>query len=206
LITIIINIQVRTKEGGHEMLEEFIIVKKEANERMDKSIQHLKDEFKKMRTGRANIAMIEDIRFDFYGNLTPLKQAASLSTPDPHTITIDPWDKSALKSIEKGISDSNLGFTAMNDGKIIRVAIPPLTEETKLGYVRKIKEIAEEIKVAIRNERRDINAHVKKMTKDGHISEDDERNELDNIQKVTDNHIKTIDDLISKKEKEIMEV
>ncbi len=188
------------------MLEEFITVKKEANERMDKSIQHLKDEFKKMRTGRANIAMIEDIRFDFYGNLTPLKQAASLSTPDPHTIAIDPWDKSILKNIEKGISESGMGFTAVNDGKIIRVNIPPLTEETKKDFVKKVKEIAEEIKVAIRNERRDINAHVKKMTKEGNISEDDEHRELEEIQKVTDNHIKTIDDLIVKKEKEIMEV
>lgn len=188
------------------MIDEFILFKKEAGERMDKSIQHLKDEFKKMRTGRANIAMVEDIRFDYYGNSTPLKQAASLSTPDPHTITIDPWDKSVLKSIEKGISDSGLGFTASNDGKIIRVSIPPLTEETKKDYVKKIKEFAEEIKVAIRNERRDINTQIKKMTKEGHIGEDDERTEFDEIQKVTDNHIKTIDDLIGKKEKEIMEV
>ncbi len=188
------------------MVEEFIKVKREANERMDKTIQFLKDEFKKMRTGRANVAMVEDIRFDYYGNMTPLKQAASITTPDPHSIKIDPWDKSALKSIEKGISDSNMGFTAANDGKVIHVNIPPLTEETKKDFVKKIKEVAEEIKVAIRNERRDINAHVKKMTKDGHISEDDERKELDEIQKVTDNHIKNIDELVGKKEKEIMEV
>ncbi len=188
------------------MVEEFKKVKQEANERMDKTIQHLKDEFKKLRTGRANSAMVEDIRFDYYGNLTPVKQAASLSTPDPHTIVIDAWDKSILKSIEKGISDSGLGFQATNDGRVIRVSIPPLTEDTKKEYVKKAKEIAEEVKVGIRNERRDINAHIKKLAKDGHISEDDERKELDEIQKVTDNHIKVIDDLIVKKEKEIMEV
>ncbi len=188
------------------MVEEYVKLKKDANERMDKTIQHLKDEFKKMRTGRANIAMVEDIRFDYYGNQTPIKQAASLSTPDPHTIAIDPWDKSALKAIEKGISDSGMGFNAVNDGKLIRVIIPPMTEETKLEYVKKVKETAEEAKVAIRNERRDINAHVKKMAKDGHFSEDDERQELDEIQKVTDKHMETIDDLLGKKEKEIMEI
>jgi len=188
------------------MVEEFIRLKKEANERMDKTIQFLKDEYKKLRTGRANIAMVEDIRFEYYGNLTPIKQAASLSTPDPHSIVIEPWDKSALKNIEKGISDSKLGFTAINDGKVIRVVIPPLTEETKKDFVKKIKELAEEAKVAIRNERRDINTHIKRFSKDGHISEDDERREFDDIQKVTDNHIKTIDDLAMKKEKEIMEV
>ena len=188
------------------MVEEFFKLKKEANERMDKSIQHLKEELKKFRTGRAHVGMVEDIRFDFYGNISPIKQAASLSTPDPHTIVIDAWDKGILKSIEKGISESGLGFQATNDGKVIRVSIPPLTEQTKKDVVKKAKEIAEEIKVTIRNERRDINTHVKKFSKDGHISEDDERKELDDIQKVTDNHIKTIDDLINKKEKEIMEV
>ncbi len=111
-----------------------------------------------------------------------------------------------LKNIEKGISDSGLGFQATNDGRIIRVSIPPLTGDTKKDYVKKAKEIAEEVKVGIRNERRDINTHVKKLSKEGHISEDDERIELEEIQKVTDNHIKVIDDLVVKKEKEIMEV
>jgi ribosome recycling factor len=188
------------------MIEDFIQLKKEANERMDKTIQHLKDEFKKLRTGRAHVGMVEDIRFDFYGTLTPIRQAASINTPDPHTIVVDAWDKSILKAIEKGVSESGLGFQAANDGKVIRVSIPPLTEETKRDFVKKAKEIAEEIKVTIRNERRDINNHVKKLSKDGHIGEDDERRELDDIQKVTDNHIKTIDDVVLKKEKEIMEV
>jgi ribosome recycling factor len=188
------------------MIEEFKIIKDEANQRMDKAIQFLKDEFKKMRTGRANTAMVEDIRFDYYGNLTPLKGAASLSISDSHTIVIDAWDKSILKNIEKGISDSGLNLPTNNDGRVIRVSIPPMTEETKKDYVKKLKEVAEEVKVGIRNERRDINNHVKKLTKDGHISEDDERKELDEIQKVTDMHIKTIDDIIGKKEKEIMEV
>lgn len=188
------------------MVEEFRKLKQEANQRMDKSIQYLKDEFKKLRTGRAHTGMVEDIRFDYYGNQSAIKAAASISTPDAHTIEINPWDKSILKNIEKGISDSGMGFNVANDGKLIRVSIPTLTEETKKEFAKKAKDLGEEAKVALRNERRDINAHVKKFSKDGHISEDDERKELEDIQKVTDNHIKTIDDLCSKKEKEIMEV
>lgn len=188
------------------MIEEFIKLKKEANERMDKSILHLKDELKKMKTGRASPGMVEDIRFEFYGNMAPIKNAASISTPDPHSIVIDPWDKSVIKMIEKGISDSGMGLTATNDGKVIRVAIPPLTQDTKRDMVKKMKEIGEEVKVSIRNERRDINDRVKKLSKDGHISEDEERKELDEIQKVTDAHTKHIDEIIAKKEKEIMEV
>ena len=188
------------------MVEEFIKLKKEANDRMDKTIQFFKDEIKKVRTGRATVGMVEDIRFDYYGNSTPIKQASSLSTPDPHTIVIDPWDKSILKAIEKGIMESGLNFPVVNDGKLLRINIPPLTEETKKEYIKKLKEIGEEAKIAIRNERRDINDRVKKFSKDGHISEDEERRELDEIQKVTDNHIKLIDELIAKKEKEIMEI
>lgn len=188
------------------MIEEFIKLKKEANERMDKTINFFKDELKKVRTGRATVGMVEDIRFDYYGNMSPIKQAASLSTPDPHTIVIDPWDKSIIKSIEKGIVESGINFPVVNDGKILRINIPPLTEETKKEYVKKLKEMAEEAKVAIRNERRDINEKVKKFSKDGHISEDQEKKELDDIQKVTDNHIKLIDELVAKKEKEIMEI
>ncbi len=188
------------------MVEEFLKLKKEANDRMDKTIQFFKDEIKKVRTGRATVGMVEDIRFEYYGNMTPIKQAASLSTPDPHTIVIDPWDKSILKSIERALAESGLNFPAVNDGKLIRINIPPLTEETKKEYIKKLKELAEEAKVAIRNERRDINDKVKKFTKEGHISEDEERRELEEIQKVTDNHIKLIDELTGKKEKEIMEI
>jgi ribosome recycling factor len=188
------------------MVEEFVKLKKEANERMDKSIQFLKDELKKMKTGRASVSMIEDIRFDYFGTPTPIRQSASLSTPDAHQIVIDPWDKTVIKSIEKGIAESGMGFTASNDGKVIRVSIPPLTSENKQQLVKKMKEIGEEIRVTIRNERREINNHTKKFSKEGHISEDDERRELDDVQKATDNHMKVIDDLIAKKEKEIMEV
>lgn len=188
------------------MLEEFEKLKKEANERMDKTIQFFKDELKRVKTGRATVGMVEDIRFEYYGNSVPIKQAASLSTPDPHTIVIDPWDKSAIKAIEKGLVDSGLNFTIINDGKVIRINIPPLTEETKKEYVKKVKELGEEAKIAIRNERRDINEKIKKFTKEGHISEDEERKEIEQIQKVTDNHIKMIDELVAKKEKEIMEV
>ena len=188
------------------MLEEFEKTKKEANDKMDKTIAHLKEEFKKLRTGKANVAMIEDIRFDYYGNPSPIKQAATLSTPDPHTIVIDSWDKGLLHAIEKGIADTNLGFTASNDGRVIRVAVPPLTEQRKKELMKYAKEVAEEAKIVIRNERRDYNNHIKKLSKDGHISEDEEKKELDLIQKVTDNHIKTIDDLIAHKDKEVMEV
>ncbi len=188
------------------MIEEFKELKLTANEKMDKAIHHLEDEFKKLKTGRANVAMVEDIKFNYYNNPTPIKQAASLSTPDPHTIIIDPWDKSALHDIEKGISEANLGFTASNDGKSIRVSIPPLTEDRKKDLVKYAKELGEVTKVVIRNARRDINDRVKKMTKEGHISEDEERKELDEIQKVTDNHNAKIEQILQHKEKEIMEV
>jgi ribosome recycling factor len=188
------------------MVEEFLKLKNEATQRMDKTIQFFKDELKKVRTGRATVGMIEDIRFDYYGVSTPIKQAASLSTPDPHTIVIDPWDKSILKAIEKGIVESGLKFNVTNDGKVIRINIPPLTEETKKEYIKKAKELGEEAKIAIRNERRDINEKIKKFSKEGHISEDEEKKEFDEIQKVTDAHIKLIDELVAKKEKEIMEV
>ncbi len=188
------------------MIEEFNQLKKEAKERMDKSIDHLKMEFKKLKTGRASIAMVEDLHFIYYGNPTVIKSVASISTPDPHTIAIDPWDKSALHAIEKGISESQLGFTTSNDGKIIRVNIPPLTEERKKELVKFAKELAEETRVVIRNARRDINQKIKDLVKGGHISEDDEHKELDDIQKVTDNHIKNIDEMVAGKEKDIMEI
>ncbi|URA09964.1 ribosome recycling factor [Thermospira aquatica] len=187
------------------MVEAFEKFKKEAKDRMDKALSHFMEELKHVKTGRASIGMVEDIRFDYYGTPTPIRQAASLNTPDPHTIVIDAWDKSILKNIEKGINDANLGFTVVNDGKVLRVAIPPLTEDSKKALVKKIKEMGEEIKVTIRNERRDINNHIKELVKGGHISEDDERRELDAIQKITDDHIKHIDELVEKKAKEIME-
>jgi ribosome recycling factor len=188
------------------MIEEFERFKREANDKMDKAIAYLKDEYKRLKIGRASIAMVEDIKFDYYGNHSPVKQAATLSTPDPHTIVIDPWDKNVLHNIEKGISESNLGFNCSNDGRVIRVSIPPLTEERKKELVKYAKELAEEAKIVIRNERRDINSQVKKFSKEGHISEDAERKELDEIQKVTDDHNKNIDEIFDKKEKEIMEI
>lgn len=188
------------------MLEEFRALKKEANEKMDKAIEFLKTEYKKLKTGRANISMVEDIQFNYYGNPAPIKQAASLSTPDPHTIVIDAWDKSILHHIEKGINEANLGFNANNDGKVIRVNIPPLTEDRKKDLVKYAKGLAEDAKVVIRNERRDINNKIKELLKEGHIGEDEEHRELDEIQKVTDNHITKIDEMFTHKDKEIMEV
>lgn len=188
------------------MIEEFKKLKSEAKDRMDKSIEHLKSEFKKLKTGRASVAMLEDLHFDYYGNPTLIKSVASISTPDPHTILIDPWDKGSLHAIEKGISEAGLGFTAVNDGKVIRVNIPPLTEDRKKELVKYAKDLAEETRVIIRNSRRDINQKIKDLSKGGHIGEDDERKELDDIQKVTDNHIKNIDGSLAVKEKDIMDI
>lgn len=188
------------------MIEDFEQLKKQANEMMDKAIDHLKSEYKKLRTGRANIAMVEDIRFDYYGTPTPIRQAATLSTPDPHTIVIDAWDKNILHNIEKGISESGMGLTATNDGKVIRVSIPPLTEERKKELCKYAKELAEEAKVVVRNFRRDIKNKVKELMKNGHISEDAEYREYEEIQNVTDKHTKTIEELEKAKEAEIMEV
>jgi ribosome recycling factor len=177
----------------------------ETKESMGKSIEALKNEFKRVRTGRASLSILDPIRVDYYGTLTPLNQMASLSTPESRLITIQPWDVSVIKDIEKAILKSDLGLTPSNDGKLIRIAIPPLTEERRKQLVRSTQKKSEVFKIAVRNIRRDANEMLKSLKKDGEISEDDAFRAQDQVQKITDEHIQLIDDICEEKEKEILE-
>jgi ribosome recycling factor len=177
----------------------------ETKESMQKSIDALKNDLKKIRTGRASLSILDDIRVDYYGTLTPLNQMASLSTPESRLITIQPWDVSVIKDVEKAILKSDLGLTPSNDGKVIRISIPPLTEERRKQLVKVIYKKSEEHKVSVRNVRRDTNDLLKSLKKDGEISEDDAFKAQDQVQKITDEHIKLIDDVCKNKEKEILE-
>ncbi len=186
------------------MNPEYLSFKKDANESMEKTIHFLKDEFNRLKAGRASIVMVEDITFEAYGQDMSIKQSAALSVPDPHQILIEPWDKSLLKDMEKGIHNTGLDFSVVNDGKVLRINIPPLTEQRKKELVKYAKGIAEDAKVAIRNTRRDLNAKLKDYAKD--MSEDDMRKELDAIQKQTDTYINNIDSIMKNKESDIMAV
>ncbi len=177
----------------------------ETRERMGKSVNTLKAEFKKVRTGRASLALLDGIRVDYYGTLTPLNQMASLAVPESRLITIQPWDLSVIKEIEKAILKSDLGLTPSSDGKIIRIAIPPLTEDRRRELVKIANKISEEYKVAVRNIRRDSNETLKGFKKDGDISEDEAFKAQDQIQKITDEFIRRIDEVYQEKEKEILE-
>jgi ribosome recycling factor len=179
----------------------------EANARgkMDKILTDLQHEMASIRTGRANISLLDSIRVDYFGTPTPLNQVAQLHVPEPAMITIQPWDTSMIKGIEKSIRDSDLGLNPSNDGKIVRVPIPPLTEERRRDLAKKLSHIAEERRVTSRNVRRDANDALKKMTKDKLISEDEERTAFDVIQKLTDGQISKIDQATRAKEKEILE-
>ncbi len=178
---------------------------KETQERMGKSITALNNEFKRVRTGRASVSLLDGIRVDYYGTQTLLNQMASLSVPESRLIMIQPWDVSVIKDIEKAILKSDLGLTPSNDGKVIRISIPPLTEERRKEIVKIVQKMSEEHKVAIRNIRRDSNELLKGLKKDGDISEDDAFKAQEQVQKITDEHIKLIDDIYKKKEKEILE-
>ena len=177
----------------------------ETQERMGKSTTALKNELKRVRTGRASVSLLDGIRVDYYGTQTPLNQMASLSVPESRLIVIQPWDVSVIKDIEKEILKSDLGLTPSNDGKLIRIAIPPLTEERRKELVKVVHKMCEEFKVAIRNIRRDGNDLVKGFKKDGDITEDDAFKAQDQIQKITDEHISLVDDIYKEKEKEILE-
>lgn len=180
-------------------------VKKNAEERMGKAISAFQRELASFRAGRANPSLFDRIQVEYYGSLTPLNQVGSITTPDSRTLIIQPWDKTILPMIEKAIMKSDLGLTPANDGNIIRISIPPLTEERRADLVKMTKKSAEEAKVGIRNIRRDANDEIKKLEK-GEISEDDSRWHQEDIQKLTDKFIAEIDKLIIAKEKEIMEV
>jgi len=177
----------------------------ETRESMDKSIDSLKNEFKRVRTGRASPSLLDGIRVEYYGTMTPLNQMASLSVPESRLIIIQPWDVSVIKDIEKAILKSDLGLTPSNDGKLIRISIPPLTEEGRKQLVKVIYKKSEEHRVAVRNIRRDSNDLLKGLKKDGEISEDDAFRAQDQVQKITDKYIKLIDDVCKEKEKEILE-
>ena len=177
----------------------------ETREGMNKSIDSLKNEFKKVRTGRASLSILDGIRVEYYGTMTPLNQMSSLSIPESRLITIQPWDVSVIKDIEKAILKSDLGLTPSNDGKLIRISIPPLTEERRKELVKVIHKKGEEHRVTVRNIRRDSNDLLKELKKNGEISEDDAFRAQDQVQKITDEHIKLIDDVCKEKEKEILE-
>ncbi|HPP45365.1 MAG TPA: ribosome recycling factor [Methanomassiliicoccaceae archaeon] len=178
----------------------------EVGKDMDKTVAAMKQALLKVRTGRASIGILDGIMVDYYGTPTPLRQLATLAVPEPRLITIQPWDKGALSAIEKAILKSELGLTPSNDGKIIRVPIPPLNEERRRELVKMVKKTAEEYRVEIRNHRRDANAMLKDLEKDKEISQDDLKSAQDKVQNLTDDHIKQIDALLAEKEKEIMEV
>ncbi len=181
-------------------------VYKETRENMGKSITALKKDLNKVRTGRASLSLLDGILVDYYGTQTPINQMASLSVPESRLIIIQPWDITVIKEIEKAILKSDLGLTPSNDGKIIRISIPALTEERRKELVKIVRKICEDDKVAVRNIRRDSNELIKGLKKDGDISEDDAFKAQDQVQKITDEHIKLInDDIFKEKEKEILE-
>ena len=177
----------------------------EARESMGKSIAALQNELKRVRTGRASLSILDGIRVDYYGTPTPLNQIASLSVPESRLITLQPWDVSVIKEIEKAIMKSDLGLTPSSDGKIIRISIPPLTEDRRKKLVKVVNKMCEDYKVAVRNIRRDANELIKGLKKDGEISEDDAFKAQDRVQKITDEQIKLIDSIYKDKEKEILE-
>ncbi|MGE3152363.1 MAG: ribosome recycling factor [Nitrospiraceae bacterium] len=182
------------------------LVHQKTTEGMERTLEHLKRELSTMRTGRASIALLDNVKVDYYGTVTPLKQVGTLSTPEPRLITIQPWDVKLIKEIEKALAASNLGVTPSNDGKVIRVPLPPLTEERRRELIKICKKHGEDTKVHIRTVRREANEELKKLQKDGKMSEDDLRRSEAEIQKLTDQYIEKVDHVLKKKEEEILEV
>lgn len=181
-------------------------IEQHARTRMDKVLTDLQSAISNIRTGRASVAVFDALRVDYYGTPTPINQVANLHVPEPSLITIQPWDASQIPAIEKAIRASDLGLNPANDGKIIRIPVPPLTEDRRKEIVKRLQHVTEEHRVAARNIRRDANDHVKKLLKEKLISEDDERKSLDDVQKMTDGHIAKIDETSKAKEKEILNV
>jgi ribosome recycling factor len=179
---------------------------KDVEAKMEKTLSTLKADLGKVRTGRASLALFDQIRIDYYGTPTPLQQAATLAVPEPRLITIQPWDTSIIGEIEKAILKSELGLTPMNDGKIIRISIPRLTEERRKELVKVVRKMAEASKVALRNIRRDANEHLKTLEKNKKISQDQLRQWMEKVQITTDKYIEKADGVLSAKEKEILEI
>jgi ribosome recycling factor len=178
----------------------------DATQRMDKSVEATHEHFNSVRTGRASSALLDRIQIDYYGTPTPLKNLATISTPEPRMLTIQPFDPSAIKQIEKAVLESDLGLTPSSDGKLVRLPIPQLTEERRKELVKLVRQMAEEGRVAVRNVRRDAIKHLEDLVKNGEVGDDDERAAETRVQKVTDEHVGKIDDLLKRKEAEIMEV
>ncbi len=181
-------------------------VKKSAETKMSKSVNSLKIALAKVRTGRANPGILDHVHVDYYGNLTPINQVANITLIDGRTISVQPWEKKMVNVVEKAIRDSDLGLNPSSIGDIIRVPMPPLTEERRKEMVKLVKTEGEDAKIAVRNIRRDANEYLKKILKDKACSEDDERRAQDDIQKLTDKYVKQIDGLLAEKEKEVMTV
>ena len=177
----------------------------ETKDRMNKSVETLTGELKRIRTGRASASLLDGIRVDYYGTPTPVAQMASVSVPESRLIVIQPWDITAIKEIEKAIMKSDLGVTPSSDGKLIRISMPPLSEERRKQLAKTLHKTCEEYKVAIRNIRRDTNEIIKDLKKDGDLAEDDAFKAQDEIQKMTDDFIKKVDEIFKEKEKEILE-
>lgn len=185
--------------AGEEIIQDF-------TERTEKTLDDLRRELSRIRTGRANAAMLEGIQVESYGSRMPLQGVATITVPDARTMVIKPFDKSQIPAIEKGINESDIGIAPQNDGTIIRLPVPALTEERRKEIARTVKKRGEERKIAIRNLRRDANEQVKALTKDSAISTDDEKRFLDQIQKETDAGIARVDEIVARKEKEVMEI
>jgi ribosome recycling factor len=185
------------------VIEDFL---KDAIERMDKSVETTHEHFNSVRTGRATPALLDRITIDYYGTPTPLKNLATIGSPEPRMLTIQPFDPSSIKLIEKTIQESDLGLTPSNDGKLIRLPIPQLTEERRKDLAKVVRQIAEEGRVAVRNVRRDAIKHLSDLVKNGDAGDDEERAAEGRVQKLTDEHTARIDDLLKRKEAEIMEV
>ena len=178
----------------------------EATQRMDRAIEALRREFGGVRTGKATPQLLDTVRVEAYGSHVPLNQVATVSAPEPRLLVVQPWDRGMMGPVEKAIQASDLGLNPANDGKVIRVPIPALTEERRREYARLLHKMAEDARVAVRQARKDGNDEIKRRQKDGDLSEDEARREQDEMQKLTDRHVQQIDDLLKHKEAEVMEV
>lgn len=180
--------------------------KQDTKERMEKTLTALERDFSKLRTGRASTDLLEGVKVDYYGTITPLSQMATISVPDSKTLTIQPWDRGGFSAIEKAIQKSDLGLSPVNDGKVLRIVIPPLTEERRKDLVKVTKKYTEEAKVALRNIRREANDLLKKAEKDKELTEDEHRKTHDEVQKITDASVAKADEKLAAKEKDIMQI
>ncbi len=185
------------------MIDDFLT---DANRRMDKSVEATAHELNTVRTGRASAALLDRISVDYYGTATPLRQLATINVPEPRMITVQPFDPGSIKAIERAIQESDLGLTPSNDGKLVRLPIPQLTEERRKELVKVVRALGEEGRVAVRNIRRDVMHHLKDLVRDGDVGDDEERRAEERTQKLTDEHVGKIDELLKRKEEEIMEV